>query len=89
MKQADLNRAVAHITGESVATIQRLGFLLAEPEQDFIDEQQQAAEAGPHVIDWDELEQRHWYRQFHQEVDESFDEKELFCSGVGDAALPA
>ena len=86
MKQADLNRAVAHITGESVATIQRLGFLLAEPQQDFME--QQETEAGPHVIDWDELEQRHWYRQFHQEVDESFDEPELFCSGVCDAALP-
>ncbi len=31
MRQTDLNRAVAHVTGESIATIQRLGFLLAEP----------------------------------------------------------
>ena len=31
MKQADLDRAVARATGETVSTIKRLGFLLAEP----------------------------------------------------------
>ncbi len=31
MRQSELNRRVAHATGESVATIRRLGFLLAEP----------------------------------------------------------
>ena len=31
MRQADLNRAIAQATGESVSTIKRLGFLLAEP----------------------------------------------------------
>ncbi len=71
MRQRDLNRAVAHATGESVATIQRLGFLLAEPQQP-VDQEETAA--GPNVIDWDELEQRHWYRQFHQEECERFDE---------------
>lgn len=57
MNQADLNRAVARATGESVSTIKRLGFLLADstdpldPESD---------DHGPHVIDWDELHaQRH------------------------------
>ncbi len=33
MRQADLNRAIAHAAGESIATIQRLGFLLADPLQ--------------------------------------------------------
>lgn len=50
MKQADLNRAVAAATGETVSTIKRLGFLL-EPDssgqsEDFDDAL---------VIDWDEL----------------------------------
>ncbi len=59
MKQADLNRAVAGVTGESVATIKRLGFLIADPldvtDADFDD--------GPHVVDWDDLETRR-----HQEM---------------------
>lgn len=70
MRQTDLNRAVAHVTGESIATIQRLGFLLAEPEQSFDLDR----EAGPQVIDWDELEQRQWPLSFRQEEGERFDE---------------
>ena len=35
MRQADLNRAVSRATGESVSTIQRLGFGLAEPDESF------------------------------------------------------
>ena len=53
MKQADLDRAVARATGETVSTIKRLGFLLADP-ADSLDSE--AEELGPHVIDWDELE---------------------------------
>ena len=53
MKQADLDRAVARATGESVSTIKRLGFLLADP-ADQLDPD--SDELGPHVIDWDELE---------------------------------
>jgi len=53
MKQADLNRAVALATGESMATVKRLGFLLAGPDE-AIDPT--AEESGPYVIDWDELE---------------------------------
>ena len=34
MKQADLNRAVAAVTGETVHTICRLGFSLCEPDAD-------------------------------------------------------
>ena len=32
MTQAELNRAVARATGESVAMVKRIGFLLAEPD---------------------------------------------------------
>lgn len=52
MKQADLDRAVARATGETVSTIRRLGFLLAEP-ADRLDPD--SDEHGPNVIDWDEL----------------------------------
>ncbi|MEX1224697.1 MAG: hypothetical protein WEA31_09140 [Pirellulales bacterium] len=56
MRQAELNREVARLTGESVATIKRLGFLLADPCEP-CDESDPADEAyGPYVIDWDELE---------------------------------
>ncbi len=55
MTQADLNRAVAQATGETVTTIKRLGFLLADPDE-LLDPE--AEELGPHVIDWDELEQQ-------------------------------
>ena len=53
MRQADLDRAVARATGETVSTIKRLGFLLADP-TDRLDPD--ANEQGPFVIDWDELE---------------------------------
>lgn len=53
MNQAELNRALARATNESVATIRRLGFLLVEPPniQDATD-----ANEGPHVVDWDEVQ---------------------------------
>ena len=53
MKQADLDRAVARATGETVSTIKRLGFLLAEPVNSLDPD---AEENGPYVIDWDERE---------------------------------
>jgi len=44
MTQRDLNRAVARATGESVDTIEQMGFgPLAEA----------AGDLGPHTIDWD------------------------------------
>ena len=57
MKQADLNRAVSRATGETISTIKRLGFFLADP----VDSHDPDADLdGPYVIDWDELEaQRH------------------------------
>jgi hypothetical protein len=56
MRQADLDRAVAHATGESVATVKRFGFILDEPfpESDDLDD------FGPHVIDWDEIESQRY-----------------------------
>jgi len=53
MRQTDLNRAVALATGESMSTVKRLGFLLAEPDETV---DPAAEESGPYVIDWDELE---------------------------------
>ena len=63
MKQAELNRAVARATGETVTTIKRLGFLLADPVDGFYAEEDDAQ-----VIDWDELEgerqaENGWRRQ--------------------------
>ncbi len=52
MKQADLDRAVARATGETVTTIKRMGFLLADPTDS---SDPDAEEHGPYVIDWDEL----------------------------------
>ena len=51
MKQADLDRVVARVTGETVSTIKRLGFLLAEPAGDHDTEVDDVL-----AIDWDELE---------------------------------
>ena len=54
MSPHEVNRAVARATGESIATIERLGFHLAEtdlPRTDADDE-----EFGPYVIDWDSLD---------------------------------
>ena len=53
MKQADLDRAVARATGETVTTIKQLGFLLADP-TDILD--LDSDQTGPNVVDWDALE---------------------------------
>ena len=53
MNQCELNRAVARATGESVRTIQRLGFLIADPDEAIGDPQ--GEDLGPWIIDWDEL----------------------------------
>lgn len=54
MTQAEVDRAVARATGESVRTIQRLGFLIADPDSELTDPDDE--ELGPYVLDWDELE---------------------------------
>ena len=51
MLQADLYRSVSRATGETIATIKRLGFLIADPDISIIDPE--AEDLGPHVIDWD------------------------------------
>ncbi|MEO8493896.1 MAG: hypothetical protein ABI614_02420 [Planctomycetota bacterium] len=35
MQQSDINRAVARVTNETIATIKRYGFSIVEPPQDF------------------------------------------------------
>ena len=47
MTQAELNRAVAHSTGETVSTIAELGFVPLTPIP---------IEREPTFIDWDELD---------------------------------
>jgi hypothetical protein len=49
MIQTEIDRAVAHATGESLSTIRRLGFLLADPLGRLDD-------ADIPFIDWDELQ---------------------------------
>jgi len=54
MPQSDLYRSVAAATGESISTIKRLGFLIADPSQPISDPE--AESLGPHIIDWDEFD---------------------------------
>lgn len=54
MTQRELNRAVARATGESVETIQRVGFLMADPKDVSTDPEDD--QFGPYLIDWDELD---------------------------------
>jgi hypothetical protein len=56
MTQRELNRAVARATGETVETIQRVGFLLADPVVDRANPDDD--QFGPYVLDWDELHAR-------------------------------
>ena len=60
MKQADIDRAVARATGETVSLIKRIGFGLVD-EVDVFDLDPDFRQ--PHVVDWDELElQRNTWR---------------------------
>ena len=53
MTQAKLNRAVARATGESLGTIRRYGFTVADPSQvEFDPEPCQ----GMSIVDWDALD---------------------------------
>ncbi len=54
MRQVQLIREIARVTGESIETIQRLGFLLDEPWLNITDPTSEVL--GPQVIDWDALE---------------------------------
>jgi hypothetical protein len=53
MNQTELNRAVARATGESLATIRRLGFLLADFDRG--DQLAQGPDWDTQVIDWNRL----------------------------------
>ena len=59
MTQAELNRAVARATGESIAEVKRIGFLLAEPDTDIPDPDDE--DLGPSVLDWDEFDEMRGY----------------------------
>jgi hypothetical protein len=56
MKQNDLNRAVARMTGETIATVRKLGFLLETSSVS------RAVNTGEEwesrCIDWDDLEEK-------------------------------
>ena len=53
MRQTDLNRSVARATGETVSTIARIGFIIADPSEPIDDPHSE--ELGPLVIDWDSM----------------------------------
>jgi hypothetical protein len=56
MTQQDLDRAIAHRTGESLNTIRCRGFSIVKPQvQDFDPEPNWLS---PQVIDWDEADAR-------------------------------
>ena len=54
MRQADIDRAVARATGESVATIKRLGFLLDDAAAEYDELDAEVCDAM--AIDWDALQ---------------------------------
>jgi len=56
MTQCELNRAIAIATGESIQTIDRMGFNLVEVADDI----EPDALRTPLVVDWDELEALRW-----------------------------
>jgi len=58
MRQADLDRAVARATGETIATIKRLGFLLDDPVAETDEPDAEAYDAM--VIDWDMLQSQRY-----------------------------
>ena len=66
MTQAEVDRAVARATGESVRTIQRLGFLIADPDSELTDPDDE--DLGPYVLDWDELERQRLEQPLTQRV---------------------
>ena len=61
MTQTELNRAVARATGETPATINRLGFLLDDPEP--ATPGNDAEPKDPCLIDWDALDERRYSGQ--------------------------
>lgn len=59
MTQRQLEREVAHTTGESLVTVRRHGFSLVTPLGLFDPDSESWAE--PQIVDWDEVEaDRRW-----------------------------
>jgi hypothetical protein len=56
MNQSQLNRALARATGESLDTIHRMGFSIADPESVRYDPE--PSRRRPLVVDWDDLDAR-------------------------------
>ncbi len=56
MTQAELNRAVAQATGETVCTVSELGFSLADAE--ITDYDPEPSHIEDRIVDWDELDAR-------------------------------
>jgi hypothetical protein len=56
MNQSQLDRAVARATGETLSTISRRGFSIADPESVRYDPE--PSRRPPLVVDWDELDER-------------------------------
>jgi hypothetical protein len=54
MRQVEINRAVARATGETVSTIKRIGFLIADPDEPISDPD--SPELGGRVLDWDDFD---------------------------------
>lgn len=52
MNRSRIERAVARVTGESLATIQQLGFSMVELQSNVSDDPR----ARPGIVDWDALE---------------------------------
>jgi hypothetical protein len=58
MTQAALDRAVSAATGESLRTIRRRGFSIADPTEVAFDPEPSTPNSnprGPLIVDWDEL----------------------------------
>jgi hypothetical protein len=54
MHQSQLERSVAHATGESRSTIRRIGFSIFDPECEPHDLDD--VDLAPSVVDWDRIE---------------------------------
>ena len=54
MTQAELNRSVAHVTGEDLSEIRHRGFSIADPVDVQFDPEPPIAR-DPQIVDWDEL----------------------------------
>jgi hypothetical protein len=56
MNQPQLDRAVARATGESLETINRMGFSIADPHS--VHHDPEPSRRCPLVVDWDDLDAR-------------------------------